>query len=328
MTLTPLHTRMISLRLVWGAPGSIIVEGRIFDLRKRGIMPLAGRLRGPGVVHDMAVRLELVYPSLQIRSIQPAMAAFPYAASSVTRGEGCADRLPDVQRLVGASLRENWGTVLLQQIGGPRGCFHIFTLLRLLGPVLESAVGREQQRRPDHSGTVAGSPLLARSIVMDGMKGDGLKIVLRGVLSDLYYRPNANALPLEEEMEESFETTAHLEAELPHLVIAAADGRMRRSGSDIDSFEPWTDVPRVSEMVGRAVVRGYTAQVQQIFGVDLEPVQHLLFMLAPTFQQCMPSMAEELDLHPRRVEGPHPSADSCHMFRTDGPLNGSYGEGT
>lgn len=327
MQLTPLHTRMISLRFVWGAPGSLIAEGRIFDLRKRGILPLAGRLRGPGVVHDMSVRLELTYPSLQIRSLQPTMAAFPYIASDETRGEGCLDRLPDVQRLLGASLREDWGTALLQQIGGPLGCFHVFTLLRLLGPTVESVVDREQERRPGATG-VAGSPICARSIVMDGMKGDDRHIVLRGVLSDLYYRPNANALPLEEEMEEFLEVTAEVEAELPYLQIGAASGRCRRSGPEVDSFGPWSPVPRVGELAGRLVVKGYTAHVQQVFGEGRDdlPVQHLLFMMAPTFQQCMPSMAEELETRPRRVEGPHPSTDSCHMFRRNGPLMTASGE--
>lgn len=330
MSLTPLHTRMISLRLVWGAPGSIIADGRIFDLRKRGIMPLAGRLRGPGVVHDMAVRLELLYPSLQIRSIQPTMSAFPFAASSVTRGEGCPDRLPDVQRLLGASLRQDWGTVLTREIGGPLGCFHIFTLLRVLAPTVEAVVDREQSLRPGHSGAVAGNPIFARSIVMDGMKGEGLKITLRGVLCDLYYRPDANALPLEDEMEESFETTAELETELPSMAILAASGRVRRSGPDIDSMEAWAPVPRLGDLVGLTVVKGYTGEVQKIFAGSsgLQPVQHLLFMLAPTIQQCIPSMAEELETRPRRVEGPHPATDSCHMFRANGPLittAGDYG---
>jgi len=322
MLLTPLHTRMISLRLVWGAPGAIIVEGRLFDLRKRGIMPLAGKLRGPGVVHDMAVRLELAYPSLEIRSIQPTMAAFPFAASRVTRGEGCPDRLPEVQRLVGASLRNGWGTELMNVLGGPRGCFHIFTLLRLLGPTAETVVDREQVRRPNHSGAVAGSPMFARSIIMDGMMGTGLQIRLRGVLSDLHYRPDANALPLEEEMEESFEATAELETEMPAMAILAASGRVRRSGSDIDSLEAWETVPHVGDLVGQLVVKGYTVQVQKVFAhtTGLGPMQHLLFMLAPTLQQCMPSMAEELEVRPRRAEGPHPATDTCHMFRANGPL--------
>ncbi len=322
MLLTPLHTRKISLRLVWGAPGAIIVDGRLMDLRKRGIMPIAGKLRGPGIIHDMAVRVELTYPKLEIRSIQPTMAAFPFAASRVTRGEGCPDRLPEVQQFVGSSLRDGWGTAVMNVLGGPRGCFHIFTLLRLLGPTAEGVVDREQARRPNHSGAVAGSPMFARSIIMDGMKGTGLQIWLRGVLSDLYYRPDANALPLEEEMEESFEATAELETQMPSMAILAASGRTRRSGPDIDSLEPWGAVPQVGALAGLVVVKGYTAEVQKLFArtAGLEPMQHLLFMLAPTLQQCMPSMAEELELRPRKAEGPHPATDTCHMFRANGPL--------
>lgn len=322
MLLTPLHTRLISLRFVWGAPGALIADGRLLDVRKRGIMPLAGKLQGPGVVHDMAVRLELEYPSLQIRSLQPTMAAFPFAASRMTRGEGCPDRLPEVQHLVGTSLRDAWGTAVVKVLGGPLGCFHIFTLLRLLGPTAEAVVDRERARRPNHSGAVAGSPLFARRIIMDGMKGEGLQISLRGVLTDLYYRPDANALPLEEEMEEAFETTAELETEMPSMTILAASGRVRRSGPNIDSLEPWAPVPRVADLAGLVVVKGYTVEVQKLFAgtTGLEPVQHLLFMLAPTLQQCMPSMAEELELRPRTAEGPHPSTDTCHMFRANGPL--------
>ena len=108
-----------------------MAAGRIFDLRKRGLVPLAGKLQGPGVVHDMAVRLQLEYPSLRIRAIEPSMSAFPFAPGPATRGESCRDRLPDVQRLVGASLRDGYGPTVMEQVGGPRGCFHIFTLLRL-----------------------------------------------------------------------------------------------------------------------------------------------------------------------------------------------------
>jgi Protein of unknown function (DUF2889) len=322
MSMTPLHTRMISLRLLWGAPGSIIADGKIFDLRKRGMIPLGGQLSGPGVIHEMAVRLELAYPSLQIRSMQPTMSAFPFAACSATRGEGCPDRMPDVQRLLGASLRQAWGTVLTQEIGGPLGCFHIFTLLRLLGPTIEAVVDREQSRRPGQSGAVAGNPMFARSIIMDGMKGEGFHITMRGVLCDLYYRPDANALPLEDEMEESFETTAELEIELPHMAIVAASGRVRRSGPGVDSLEAWVPVPRMGDLAGQTVVKGYTAEVQQIFAGSsgLEPVQHLLFMMGPAILQSVPSMAEELEIRPQWVQGLHPAMDSCHMFRTNGPL--------
>jgi hypothetical protein len=68
--------------------------------------------------------------------------------------------------------------------------------------------------------------------------------------------------------------------------------------------------------------KGYTAQVQELFSRhgDLEPLQHLLFMMAPTMIQCFPSLAEELELRPRRAEGPHAAVDSCHMWRAGGPL--------
>ncbi len=323
MFLTPLHTRMISLRLSWGAADSVVAQGRIFDLRKRGIVPLAGKLQGPGVVHDMAVRLQLEYPSLRIRDIEPSMSAFPFAPGPATGGEGCADRLPDVQRLVGASLRDGYGPALIENVGGPRGCFHIFTLLRLVGPTIESVVKREERR---HAGTgaarIAGSPLFARSVIVDGMKGEGISIVLRGMLFDLHYPPGADALPLEEEMEASFEATADVEIGVPSMEVAVSSGRVRRSGTGKEAPGSWESVPAVAELIGQSMMKGYSAQLQQLFAgqADLTPLQHLLFMLAPTLMQCFPSLAEELEMRPRRAEGPHAAVDSCHMWRADGPL--------
>ena len=52
----------------------------------------------------------------------------------------------------------------------------------------------------------------------------------------------------------------------------------------------------------------------------MQPLVHLLFMLAPTMLQCMPSLMEELKVRPRRAEGTHAAVDSCHMWRADGPL--------
>jgi hypothetical protein len=323
MLLTPLHTRFISLRLTWGAAQSLVAEGRIVDLRKRGIVPLAGKLQGPGVVHDMAVRLQLDYPSLRIRTAEPSMSAFPFAPGPMTRGESCPDRLPNVQRLVGASLRDGYGATLTKQVGGPCGCFHVFTLLRLLGPTVEWAVDRERARRGDQSPTpAAGGPLFARSMIVDGMKGEGLSLVLRGMLFDLHYPPGADALPLEEELDESFEATVEVAAEIPSMAVAASSGRVRRSGPGIENVGAWEPVDRVGGLAGRVMLKGYTAQVQALFaGIEgLDPLQHLLFVLAPTLMQCMPSLAEELELRPRRAESPHAAVDSCHMWRADGPL--------
>jgi hypothetical protein len=251
------------------------------------------------------------------------MSAFPFAPGPQTRGESCTDRLPDVQRLVGVSLRDSYGPALMDQVGGPRGCFHIFTLLRLVGPTIESAVAREQARRPGNGSVPAsGSPLFARSVIVDGMKPAGLGLVLRGMLFDLHYPPGADALPLEEEMDESFEATADVEIEMPSMCIVASAGRIRRAGPAIAAPGDWEPVATVGDLVGRAMYKGYTAQVQALFGEsgDTQPLVHLLFMLAPTMLQCMPSLIEELDTRPRRAEGTRAAVDSCHMWRADGPL--------
>lgn len=323
MLLTPLHTRMISLRLTWGEAGSVVAAARIFDLRKRGIVPLAGKLQGPGVVHDMAATLELAYPTLRVRRIEPSMLAYPFAPGPATRGEGCPDRLPDVQRLVGASLRERYGSTLMEMVGGPRGCFHIFTLLRLVGPTIVSAIEREGGRRAgDQTPRTPGSPLFARSIIVDGLKGEGLSLVLRGMLFDLHYPPNADALPLEEELDESFEAAADVEIGVPDMLISTSTGRVRRCGPGSGAVGSWEPVTAVGELAGRMMFKGYTAQVQALFleHDELEPLQHLLFALGPTLMQCFPSLAEELELHTRRAQGPHAAVDSCHMWRADGPL--------
>lgn len=322
MSLTPLHTRMLSLRLRWGAADTVVAESRIFDLRKRGIVPLGGKLQGPGVVHDMAVRLELTYPSLQIRQIEPSMSAYPFAPGPATAGEGCPDRLPDVQRLAGACLREEYGPRLIGDIGGPRGCFHIFTLLRLLGPAIVWAVDGERARRPEGSGRAPGNPLFARSIIVDGLKGEGLQLVLRGMLSDIHYPPRADTLPLEAELEHAFEATADIETEMPGMAIEASSARVRRSGPGVDAVGTWEAVERAGGLVGGALLKGYTAQVQACFAATtgLDPLLHLLYMLAPTLLQCMPSLLEELDVRPRRAESPHAAVDSCHMWRAGGPL--------
>jgi hypothetical protein len=323
----PLHTRMISLRLTWGEGGHILVAARIFDLRKRGIVPLAGKLQGPGVVHDMAAQVELEYPSLRILRIEPSMSAFPFAPGPATNGEGCPDRLPDVQRLQGLSLRGDYGTTLLDTVGGPRGCFHVFTLLRLLGPSVEAVAMRVTRRAAPGGPPAAGSPLFARSVVIDGLKGEGLSLTLRGTLFDLHYPPGADALPLEEELEESFEAIADVTVEIPAMVIGTSEGRVRRCGPGLGVVGQWEPVAAVTQLAGRVMQKGYTAGVQQLFAgtTDLEPLQHLLFMLAPAMIQCFPSLAEELEIRPRRAQGPHAAVDSCHMWRAGGPLVGRLG---
>ena len=322
MLLTPLHTRMLTLRIVWGEGARLVAEGRILDLRKRGVVPMLGKLQGPGVVHDMSVRIVLEPQTLLIRSVEPVMSAFPFTPAAATRGEGCPDRLPDVQRLVGASLRDGFGPRLGSEIGGPRGCFHIFTMLRMIGPSIEMVADRHQRLRRLAASQTNSGPLFSRSLIIDGLKGEGLSLALRGALFDLHYRPGAEVLPIEEELEESFEATADLKVEIPAMTIGECTARVRQSGAQIDKPGEWQVESTAQQLLGKSLLKGYTAQVQAEYAQTsgFEPLQHLLFMMAPAMIQCFPSLAEEMEQRPRRAEGPHAAVDSCHMWRAGGPL--------
>lgn len=324
LPLSPLHSRMISLRLSSAESGVLVAQGRLFDLRKRGLVPLVGKLQGPGVVHDMSVQLRLASEDLRILSIEPQMSAYPFAPRPGTGGEACPNILPRVQELMGVSLDSGYDAAVVEGIGGPRGCFHIFTLMRLLGPSL--AAGWRRARRLasglEKAASVPGSPIFSRSIIIDGVRGEGLSLALRGLLFDLDYMPGADVLPLAEEMAASIEVAADVEVELPGLVIRSGTGRLRRTGHDIDAPGAWQEVPVVERLSGLTMYKGYTAAVQQILAeVDApEPLEHLLFQLAPTMIQCMPSLFEEVEWRPRRAEGSRGAVDSCHMWRADGPL--------
>ncbi len=322
LALPPLHTRMLSIRLAWGEGGALAAEGRIVDIRKRGLVPLLGKLQGPGIVHDMAVAVRLRGDDLEIESIEPRMAAYPFAPRQQTGGEACPDILGRVQGLRGAVLGDAYDARLVGEIGGPRGCFHVSTLLRLLGPAVREAVARDRDRRSHAATPVAGTPVFARSVIIDGVRGEGLRLALRGILFDLDYVPGADALPIEEEMAESFEANADVEIEVPEMTIAAASGRVRRGGHAIDRPGEWTPVPRIEELAGLTMYKGYTAEVQKRFADSDQPLalQHLLFMMAPALIQCMPSLMDEVAWQPRRAESSRGAVDSCHMWRADGPL--------
>ena len=49
----PLHTRALSIAITARADDRLDVAGSIVDLRKRGFVPVAGDLQGPGLIHDM-----------------------------------------------------------------------------------------------------------------------------------------------------------------------------------------------------------------------------------------------------------------------------------
>jgi hypothetical protein len=327
MSFVPLHTRVITLRLRWSRPGEVVAEGRLMDLRKRSIVPLGASLRGPGLVHDMATRVHVDVERLSITAVEPAMTAFPYVASQYTGGEACSGRMADVQSLVGTRLTEAYAEEVGALLGGPRGCFHIFTLLRLSGPAVVAALrhDRVRGRLAAEPQPGAGEVLWSRSVSVDAFKGEGLALRLHGTLTDVFQSggpPEAGGGS--ERLDEGLEVMADLETAFPQMKLARVEGRRRLLSPGVRNAAPWQAVAEYGALREVGVRKGFTARVQEILGDadGLRPESHLIFMMAPVVMQSVPGLLEELDIRPgggRSATGT--ALDSCHMWRAEGPLD-------
>jgi len=319
----PLHTRSISLRLRWAGAGRVLVEGRLIDLRKRAIVPLGAILREPGVVHDMSVRVQVDVHTLAIVAIEPAMATYPYQPSFETGGEACPGRLGDVQRLVGTRLAADYGDVINDLIGGPRGCFHIYTLMRLLGPTVARAL------EGAHVGTLVRDPgalcegerLLSASFVIDGLLADDGALELSGTLVQIDQRGAADSGG--EVLRGGLEARAHLRTALPAMCVEAAAGRSRALGPGVWESGDWVDEPQLGLLAGVPVRKGFSSRVGEVLAdaSGSKPITQLVFMAAPVVMQCMPSLLADLRVAPQSGQGTGTAPNSCHIWRSEGPLH-------
>jgi hypothetical protein len=297
----PLHTRLMTLTLAAEGEDEYAASGRVLDVRKRGMVPLAGFLNGPGVVHDMELRLTLGRDDLRIRSAALRMRAVPFPSGPGTGGESCRDNEAGAGRIVGIALDGSVAPGLYRAVGGPRGCFHVFTLLRLLAPSVVWAVRHGLARTAGRA--------FVRTIVVDGFDSEP-HLRMRGTLTDVHY---ASGSP--ERVAHVFEAEVEAEVTLPDLAVGALEARHRRG------TQAWTDdgLAGLPALAGASVARGYSLRIAELIPTTLAPLRELLLMVQPTVFQCMPSLAAGSMRRGRR-EGPGSAADSCSMWRHDGPL--------
>jgi len=100
----PLHSRALSVTLTQGQDGTFDVTAHLLDLRKRGVVPVAGDLQPAGVIHHMQLSVVVDPRTRTLRLISAAQPAVAFEASATTEGESCRDPIGRVVALDGVPL--------------------------------------------------------------------------------------------------------------------------------------------------------------------------------------------------------------------------------
>jgi len=302
----PAHTRTLTVRLAPAGGDRWSVDARLLDVRKRGVVDVAGRVNGPGVVHDMRLSLAVTPAGDRVLDARLQMASVPFPASARTGGEGCRDNEAGAAALVGLPLGSGFLTGLQRIMGGVRGCFHVFTLMRLVAATTLRAVGSTGPMRAS----------FARTVTID-TSWTGDRLTLHGALTDVVSMLGEGT----ERTSGLFEVDAVLEGALPDLALERLDVLHRARGAD--GAYGWTAarLDGVGNLAGRSLVRGFAMLLGDAVPSrgPLAPVHDLLLMMQPAAFQAMPARPtpDAGGPHPRR---PSAARDSCAMWRQDGPL--------
>jgi hypothetical protein len=128
----PVHTRCLAVAFTQGVGDSIIFHADIIDLRKGGLMELAGRIAMSGIIHKMELSGAFSAETGILESIGWAQSHVMHEANQATKGECCRDPMTRLKGLVGSRLGEGFVANLKHHFGGPLGCTHVNTLFQEL----------------------------------------------------------------------------------------------------------------------------------------------------------------------------------------------------
>ena len=317
----PLHSRAFTVALVARADGRLDLQASILDLRKRGFVPVAGDLQGPGIVHHMQI-VGIVDPTVpRLDTLAAAQPNVAFEPSAVTGGESCRDPIRRIEALAGVALDAEFPRRLGAEIGGNRGCSHLLTLAQLAGSTIAWAHAHDPAPGPRRPG----ERRFRRDLVIDGHEPAPARLQMAVQLTDLHFAPApAIATPM---ARFGAERTLRLRADvdLGTFVLDRVEGTERyRDGATLDA--PWQSrADALAGVAGLGLGRGATAELFRRFGTatDDRPLLDALLMLAPALIQCVAAVSEPFAALFRNdpslvAMGGLP--DSCYMWRRDGAL--------
>jgi hypothetical protein len=319
----PLHTRSLSVTLTHAEPPTVLFAAYVLDLRKRGFAPVGGDLQGTGIIHHMRLDGAIDRAAGTFSRITAQMPSVAFEASAATGGESCRDLIGRVDHLAGLSLDDGYARAVGGEIGGPRGCSHILTLVHLLGPTAGWALAEDERLQPGAPRRV-GERIFRRDVTVDGYETAPGELALTLQLNDLHFAAAPSLAQPMQRFAAQREITAVADVEMKELLLRrlTADERWRDLATVTAAAWRSRD-DAVAPLAGRSLRSGISAAILQHFaaGGDDAPLRDALLQLAPTIVQCFAA----LDIWALVPETAAAAAtgglpDSCYMWRREGGL--------
>jgi hypothetical protein len=320
----PVHTRCLSVALKQESPEAVDFRADILDLRKGGLMELAGRVTMAGIIHKMELTGRFAADSGRLERIDWVQSHVMHEPNAKSRGECCRDPMPRLKDVVGMRFGADFPTGLKGCFGGPLGCTHVNTLLQEVDAFVSSHLALRRDDRDYAKPRGAGERIGGRSLYFDALFGEGGATTDLSVrLADLHYAPS----------DASGREAVALHAEV-RLVVEAdlADWRLRslaakqrsRKGPSCGDASWETRSGDLEVFVGRSLFGGMNRFCLERFGGREADARLLssLMSLAPGMTQVGAAVSDQLapssSARPLAsgLNGPGP----CYMLRAEGPL--------
>jgi hypothetical protein len=156
------HTREISLATYPHNDSEIIVEGILTDKSHGKIFNIMGKIREPGIIHHMVVRLLIKGSPLRIAHAEAQMHHVPMDA--------CRSTLDTLEKTIGIEVKSGYSNIIRKTIGGEKGCTHLTHLLTVMGQEIVHGwlthKRSEQSSIPDNIDSFTGTEYILNSCRM------------------------------------------------------------------------------------------------------------------------------------------------------------------
>lgn len=320
----PVHTRCLSVALKQGSADAVDFRADILDLRKGGLMELAGRVTMAGIIHKMELTGSFAADSGRLERLEWAQSHVMHEPNASSRGECCRDPMSRLKDVVGRRFGSDFSAGLKGCFGGPLGCTHVNTLLQEVDAFVSSHLALRRDDAEYAKPRGAGERIGARSLFFDALFGEGgSKTDLSVRLADLHYAPSHASG--RESIALHAEVRLVAEADLAGWQLRSITAKQRIRPGPAFGDAAWERRSEDLEVfVGRSLFGGMNRFCLERFGGREADARLLstLMSLSPGMTQVGAAVSDQLvpssSARPLAsgLSGPGP----CYMLRAEGPL--------